>query len=289
LAHNSPVDYDTNPEACPKCAFGPLNHAESCPRCGVLVSKYQSLVEATVGQGKGKVLVYAKPTYSWLGYALAACCLVALVVVLVVWIKASSADLQIRPDSPLLNPPDSQEAPLDAPRDAPPAESQAEEEAPAASQTDESVEQVPPADAPQPARKRPPAPVAYFASTWYEGAAGFDRARRDQADYKVPLAVLFFTDWCPNCKRLDREVLGSVEASSYLSGIAKVKVNPERGVLESSLADEFGVKGYPAVFLARPGSRTFTKIAVPSGWDDTTGRSPAKLFVERCKKAAGAR
>lgn len=290
MANHSPADYDTNPEACPKCGFGPLNHAESCPRCGVLVSKYQSLVEATEGEGKGKALIYAKPTYPWLGYALAGGCLVALTVFLIVWVKASAVDLEIEPGSPILGMSDSGAAPPDAPPGLPEAEPLPQGEGPREPETEADL---PPAEAgvpgpaAPPSRKRPQVPAAYFASDWYEGAAGFDRARRDQAEYEVPLAVLFFTDWCPNCKRLDREILGSVEASSYLSGIAKVKVNPERGVMESSLADEFGVKGYPAVFLAPTGSKTFTKIAVPTGWDDATGRSPARLFVERCKQAAG--
>ena len=45
MGDEHPADFDTNPQACPKCGFGPLTQ-EECPRCGVLVSKYQSIVDA---------------------------------------------------------------------------------------------------------------------------------------------------------------------------------------------------------------------------------------------------
>jgi len=51
------------------------------------------------------------------------------------------------------------------------------------------------------ARTRPA--QAYYSATWYEDAAGYEKALRDQRIHHVPIFVYFRVDWCPHCRAFD--------------------------------------------------------------------------------------
>jgi thiol:disulfide interchange protein len=98
--------------------------------------------------------------------------------------------------------------------------------------------------------------AAYHSATWYEGADGWARARRQQRTEGVPIVVYFRADWCPHCRVLD-EILEDREVDARLRRVIKVRIDPEDGDDEQDLfSEEFGAQGFPALFLvSRNGTR----------------------------------
>ena len=91
-------------------------------------------------------------------------------------------------------------------------------------------------------------------ANWLSGADGFTQAMTEHNNTDRPLAVYFYTDWCPYCKRLNTDILASDEAQAYLKNVIAVRINPERGSREKALANTYGVSGYPSFFIMAPGS-----------------------------------
>lgn len=48
------------------------------------------------------------------------------------------------------------------------------------------------------------------------------------------MPVYFHTDWCGWCQKMDSEILSASETNSYLDGITKVRIKPERGQEEAA-------------------------------------------------------
>ncbi|MDH5232111.1 MAG: thioredoxin family protein [Gammaproteobacteria bacterium] len=86
-------------------------------------------------------------------------------------------------------------------------------------------------------------------SHWHQGFEGFVEASRLQAETGKPMALFFYTDWCPNCKKLREEVLSSPQVNDFLNQLHLVKINPELGSYENKLAEEFKVQGYPTFLV----------------------------------------
>lgn len=120
------------------------------------------------------------------------------------------------------------------------------------------------------------APHPTASPTWYEGASGFRRAAGEQASSGAPLLVLFYTDWCPHCRRFMAEVLPSAEMRGLGERVVKAKVNPEASGDDGDLARKFAVTSYPTLLVfGAPG-------AAPQRvrqWG-----SP-RSFVEACEQA----
>lgn len=98
--------------------------------------------------------------------------------------------------------------------------------------------------------------AAYLSSTWYEGADGWDQARRQQKVHGAPIFVYFRAEWCPQCHALD-EILEGREVESRLRHVIKVRIDPDDGDDEQTLFNEdFGSHAFPSVFLvSRTGAR----------------------------------
>ncbi len=93
----------------------------------------------------------------------------------------------------------------------------------------------------------------YLSSTWYEDAAGFAEAERQQKLQHAPMLVYFRTDWCPHCRAFD-QLLADYEMRSKLGEAVKVRVNPEHGEAEKVLFEQrFGGKGVPAIYWVTEG------------------------------------
>jgi thiol:disulfide interchange protein len=110
----------------------------------------------------------------------------------------------------------------------------------------------------------PPA-SAYYSSTWFEDADGYEAAVRQQRYQHVPMLIYFRVDWCPHCRELDG-LLEQSQVRSRLAELIKVRINPEHGDAEKRLYNtEFGGSGYPSVFV-RPdgGSPTALRHSGPA-------------------------
>ena len=85
--------------------------------------------------------------------------------------------------------------------------------------------------------------------SWYEGAAGFERAVEEARREERPLVVYFRTEWCPYCRQFEQDLLDTEEVEIFMKKIVRVTINPEAGPDENSLAASYGVRGYPAMFV----------------------------------------
>ena len=113
---------------------------------------------------------------------------------------------------------------------------------------------------------------------WGNGAAGYETALRRHERSGQPVLIYFYTDWCPYCRRLDNTILGTAVGQQALRDFSKVRINPERGQREEQLARQFGVGGYPSLFI------------IPSGESAPTAFSPPgapELFAEACAALRG--
>jgi thioredoxin-like negative regulator of GroEL len=145
----------------------------------------------------------------------------------------------------------------------------------------------PPAPAPAPFVEEAPAlppPSLSVSSYWYEGAEGYRRAQDEQRGARAPMLIYFRVDWCPYCRQMDREALTAPAVVRFLGGVVKVRVNVESSPAERALAAQFGVHGYPSVFvIPGPGA---TPKAVPhfsrTGNEDIS--ISAEKFVEACRE-----
>lgn len=87
-------------------------------------------------------------------------------------------------------------------------------------------------------------------SDWHVGADGYREAQREQERSKAPMVVYFFTDWCGYCRQFERDLLSRYEVEGYFRArLVKLRINPEAGREEKTVADAFGVDGYPSFFL----------------------------------------
>jgi len=113
--------------------------------------------------------------------------------------------------------------------------------------------------------------------SWEQGAEGYVKASREQQETGNLIALYFYTDWCENCKYLREEVLSKPNVSSHFSNVHPVKINPERGLQENSLAEQYGVIAYPSFYLVDKNTGKIQKI-------HKTNVTPER-FIEQIKHA----
>ncbi len=88
---------------------------------------------------------------------------------------------------------------------------------------------------------------------WLEGAEGYRSGVETAKETGRPVLLYFYTDWCPYCRQLDRDLLSTVEVQLEIGEMIAVRVNPETGTDEQALASQFGIPGYPALFVRSDG------------------------------------
>jgi thiol-disulfide isomerase/thioredoxin len=86
---------------------------------------------------------------------------------------------------------------------------------------------------------------------WLRDSPGYERAIQLQRELNVPLVIYFYADWCPYCRDFDSQYLAAPAVKQYLSGVVKVRINPDHGRPERTLARQYGIDGYPT-FLVIP-------------------------------------
>ena len=92
-------------------------------------------------------------------------------------------------------------------------------------------------------------------SGWNQGVQGYIKGVRQQKNNAKPVVALFYTDWCPNCKKLREDILSTPVFKEFAeNNLITVRINPETGPMENQLAEEFGVIGYPSFFIIQANS-----------------------------------
>jgi thioredoxin-like negative regulator of GroEL len=124
-------------------------------------------------------------------------------------------------------------------------------------------------------------------SSWFEGAEGLQRARKEQEYTNAPMIIYFRVDWCPYCQRMDQDITTSA-VRQILADVVKVRINPESSPADAEAARGMGVKGYPSVYvIPRPGAMT-EKVASLSRKENEALELSAEKFVKSVQ-AAGIR
>ena len=98
-----------------------------------------------------------------------------------------------------------------------------------------------------PAPAAQPKPAADITPAWFMGANGYDGAELERQSARAPLLLYFQKKGCDGCRRFEKDVLAAPEVKSFLSGVVKVRVDPDDGDREQKLARRFGVSQLPAV------------------------------------------
>jgi len=113
---------------------------------------------------------------------------------------------------------------------------------------------------------------------WYAGADGYAAALEEQKHTGKPIALFFHTDWCASCKNLRETVLSSRQFEGFAQNIIPVKINPETGLAERKIADNYRVRGYPTFLIITSDFKSITPIR--------TGLNMApEKFIAYCEKA----
>ena len=99
----------------------------------------------------------------------------------------------------------------------------------------------------------------YDSTLWYSDYAGYTTALRESERTGAPLLVLFYTDWCPYCKKFRANVLPDTAVAQRLRHFVKVRVNTEIGAQETKFFQNSGGRGIPYVTV-RPAHGTAAQI-----------------------------
>lgn len=97
---------------------------------------------------------------------------------------------------------------------------------------------------------------AVTTSRWYTKAVSFKRIEKAAKENNKPYILFFYTNWCGYCKRMDRKYLSNTEVKKILSKYYRIKINPDKGRPEKTLANEKGVRGYPDFRIVHPNGRS---------------------------------
>lgn len=82
-----------------------------------------------------------------------------------------------------------------------------------------------------------------------------------------PTLVYFSTDWCHYCKNLDRQVLHDPRVDAALTGVVRVRVNPESSTPASDLYHHFRGTYVPLIYLVTDHGDGTDKVATPDNVD----------------------
>ena len=114
------------------------------------------------------------------------------------------------------------------------------------------------------------------AGPWYQGASGYEQALSQQRSSGRPILLYFHTEWCGYCKRLERDVLSTPAFEQRYGSLLKVKLNPDSSGAEHKLAKDYGIRGFPTLFVVTAGT--------PG--EAIVGYGSADNFYDRLQQAA---
>jgi tetratricopeptide (TPR) repeat protein len=97
------------------------------------------------------------------------------------------------------------------------------------------------------------------------------------------MLVYFRVDWCPHCRRMDREVLPAPAVTRFLADVVKVRVNPEDSPVDQTLAKSYGAAGYPSVFVVPAPGANPQRVSHFSRAGSESIDLTAEKFVQACE------
>ena len=98
-----------------------------------------------------------------------------------------------------------------------------------------------------------------------------EKAKSDAKQKKVPIFLYFSgSDWCPHCKKMDREILSSADFQQLVQD--KVifvhvdfphtkKLDEKTAKQNHDLKKQFGISGFPTVLLVDANLKLITKVS----------------------------
>ena len=101
----------------------------------------------------------------------------------------------------------------------------------------------------------PPPPA-----TWQAGPEVY----RAAVDAGQPTLVYFSTEWCHYCKNLDRSVLHDPLVEAALTGVTRVRVNPESSAPASALYQRFRGTYVPLIYFVTAHGDGLDKVRPPT-------------------------
>ena len=111
---------------------------------------------------------------------------------------------------------------------------------------------------------------------WLDGPAGFEIAKQLHQKTGRPLLVYVYTDWCPYCQKLNKEVLTDKGVQQCLDGFAKVKLNADASQDNKKLASDLRISGYPTLLTRQKDDLMLTRFPT---------LVPPPQFVAACQEA----
>jgi thiol:disulfide interchange protein len=130
------------------------------------------------------------------------------------------------------------------------------------------------------------APTDWSQIDWFDDAGGYADAVAEADRSGKPVLVYFYTDWCPYCRQLNGSLLADTQVQAELGRMLAVRVNPESGPDERSLASHYRVRGYPALFVyTRESGGRFEPIRRTVGSSGNSRLKTADEFVATLKAA----
>ncbi|MFK5970313.1 MAG: thioredoxin family protein [Candidatus Marithrix sp.] len=87
---------------------------------------------------------------------------------------------------------------------------------------------------------------------WEEDARGYANIMAIANSSEEPVLIYFHADWCPWCRKLEKQYFADYQVENFLHSIPKVKIAPENGYEEKQLFSKYNGTGYPSVFVYIP-------------------------------------
>lgn len=129
---------------------------------------------------------------------------------------------------------------------------------------------------PQPiASESPVSAAGRWDDGWYSGAEGYAKAIQEYEQTNKPMAIYINVNWCPYCRKFEKEILSNPEVKASMKDVIKVHLNPESGRTENAITFQYGVTGFPSFYVHPPQPSGTVRLY--------TGVTPQQ-FVELFKK-----
>ena len=110
-------------------------------------------------------------------------------------------------------------------------------------------------------------PVVTATSIAWENSPerGFELARQT----RKPLMMVFYTDWCPNCKVFEGNALKAPAVIGESQNFVNLRINAEK---RRDYAGQFGVNSYPTVVFFNPAGSVLSRFSAT--------RTPDEMLTE---------